>query len=106
PTMTQFEVFRNPAARVHRVYPFVVVLQADLAQRGSQRVVAPVAPRAGFPAIPGRLTPIIGIEREEFVLLVNALETVSVRGLNGAVVSLASRRNDIVAGIDYLFFGV
>lgn len=34
--MTQFEVFSNPAPRVRRVYPFVVVLQADVAQRGSQ----------------------------------------------------------------------
>jgi hypothetical protein len=38
--------------------------------------------------------------------LVNALETVSVRGLIGAVASLAGRRDDIVAAIDYLFFGV
>ena len=86
--------------------PFVVVLQADVAQRGSQRVVALAAPRAAFPAIPGRLTPIVAIEREEFVLLVNALETVSVCGLIGAVASLAGRRDDIVAAIDYLFFGV
>lgn len=66
--MTQFEVFANPVVRARPSYPFVVVLQADVARGGHERAVAPVAPRAAFPAISGRLTPIMTIERDEFVL--------------------------------------
>jgi hypothetical protein len=46
--MTQFEVFPNPVTRARRSYPFVVVLQADVAEDGRERAVAPVAPRTAF----------------------------------------------------------
>jgi len=68
--------------------------------------VAPVAPRAAFPLIAGRLTPILTIERDEFVLLVTSLTTIPVRNLGRAIASLADRRDDILAAVHYLFFGV
>jgi len=104
--MTQFEVFANPVARARASYPFVVVLQSDAVQSGRQRAVAPVAPRAAFPVIAGRLTPIMAIERDEFVLLVTAVTTIPVKSLGRTVACLADRRDDILAAIDYLFFGV
>jgi toxin CcdB len=104
--MTQFEVFANPIVRARPSYPFVVVLQANVARGGHERAVAPVAPRAAFPLITGRLTPIVTIERDEFVLLVTSLTTVPVQRFSRAVASLADRRDDIFAAIDYLFFGV
>jgi toxin CcdB len=104
--MTQFDVFANPVARSRSAYPFVVVLQADVALGGLERAVAPVAPRGAFPVLTGRLTPVLTIERVEFVLLVTSVTTIPVRGLGRAIVSLADRRDDILAAIDYLFFGV
>jgi toxin CcdB len=104
--MTQFEVFANPVLRARRAYPFVVVLQADLAQTGRERAVAPAAPRSAFPAIPGRLTPIVEIGHDQFVLLVTSLTTIPAQGLDDPVASLAARREDILAAIDYLFLGV
>ncbi len=104
--MTQFEVFANPIVRARPSYPFVVVLQADVARGGHERAVAPVAPRAAFPVISGRLTPIITIERDEFVLLVTSLTTIPVQSFGRAIASFVNRRDDILAAIDYLFFGV
>lgn len=104
--MKQFEVFANPISRSRLAYPFVVVLQADVARGGHERAVAPVAPRAAFPLVAGRLTPILTIERGEFVLLVTSITTIPARNLGRAVASLADRRSDILAAIDYLFFGV
>ena len=104
--MTQFEVFANPVARARANYPFVVMLQADVARSGRERAMAPVAPRAAFPVVAGRLTPIMAIERDEFVLLVTSVTTIPVQSLGRAVASLADRRDDILAAIDYLFFGV
>ena len=46
------------------------------------------------------------IERDEFVLLVTSVTTIPTRNLGRAVGSLADRREDILAAIDYLFFGV
>lgn len=53
----------NPVTGARRAYPFVVLLQSDVAQIGRDRAVAPVAPRAAFPPIPGRLAPIVTIKR-------------------------------------------
>ena len=83
--MTQFEVFANPVARARASYPFVVMLQADVARGGRERVVAPVAPRAAFPVVAGRLTPIMAIERDEFA-------TGDVRDHHSSAASGASRR--------------
>ena len=104
--MTQFEAFANPVARARASYAFVVVLQADVARGCHARAVAPVAPRAAFAAVAGRLTPIMAIERNELVLLVTSVTTIPVQSLGRAVASLADRRDDILAAIDYLFFGV
>jgi hypothetical protein len=38
--MTQFEVFANPVARARASYPFIVMLQADVARGGRERAVA------------------------------------------------------------------
>jgi len=104
--MRQFEVFANPVARARRAYPYVIVLQADVALSGRDRAVAPTAPRAAFGAIPGRLTPVVTIEDEDFVLLITSLTTLPAKSLGTAAASLADRREDILAAIDYLFFGV
>lgn len=103
--MKQFDVFENPVTGARRAYPYVVVLQADVAP-SRHRVVAPVAPAAAFPAIAGRLTPIVSIERNDFVLLVTSLTTLPVQSLRAPAASLTDRREDILAAIDYLFFGV
>lgn len=104
--MKQFDVFENPVTGARRAYPYVVVLQADVAPSARHRVVAPVAPLAAFPAIAGRLTPIVSIERNDFVLLVTSLTTLPVQSLRAPAASLTDRREDILAAIDYLFFGV
>ena len=43
--MAQFDVFVNPIVAARRAYPFVAVLQSDLADTGRDRIVAPLAPR-------------------------------------------------------------
>jgi CcdB protein len=48
----------------------------------------------------------MAIERAEFVLLVTSVTTIPVQSLGRAIASLADRRDDILAAIDYLFFGV
>lgn len=104
--MTQFDAHRNPIAQARRAYPFVVVLQSDVARSGRDRVVAPAAPRSAFPEIAGRLIPVVKIGRREFVLLVTDMTTIPAQSLGEAEVSLSNRRDDILAAIDYLFFGV
>jgi toxin CcdB len=104
--MKQFDVFRNPVTGARRAFPFVVVLQSDVAQLGRGRAVAPLAPRSAFPDIAGRLTPIVRVQRKEHVLLITSLATLPAQSLRDSVASLADRRDDILAAVEYLFSGV
>jgi toxin CcdB len=104
--MAQFDVFVNPIATARRAYPYVVALQSDLAQDSRDQIVAPLVPRASMPAIAGRLTPIVQIHEVDYVALIPTLTGVRSRDLRQRHSSIAAARSDLLAAIDYLFFGV
>ena len=104
--MTQFDVFDNPIAESRRAYPFVVVLQSDLVWDVREPIVAPVVSRQSLSKIAGRLAPIVAFNGSEHVVLVPALMGVASRDLTQRRGSLASARGEVLAAIDYLFFGV
>lgn len=104
--MSQFDVFENPIARARRAYPFVVVLQADLADTGRERIVAPLAPRARLTGTTGRLTPHVKVANVDYVLLVPSLAALPAAELRELRGQLSAYRDEIVAALDYLFLGV
>jgi toxin CcdB len=104
--MTQLEVFANPIARARRAYPLVVVLQADLANTGRDRIVAPLVPRSRLPGTTGRLTPHVDVAGAAYVVLIPKLTAMPTDDLRGSKGSLLRHREEIVAAIDYLFLGV
>jgi toxin CcdB len=104
-TMAQFDVFVNPIAAARRAYPFVVAMQSDFAQSAREQIVAPLAPHGSMAKIAGRLTPIVTLHGIEHVVLVPALTGVQSRDLTERHGSLAASRGELLAAIDYLFFG-
>jgi toxin CcdB len=104
--MAQFDVFANPIATARRAYPFVVVLQSDFAPHAREQVVAPLVPLGLMPTVMSRLTPIVAMEGGEHVVLVPALTGLQARDLKERTGSIASARSEMLAAIDYLFFGV
>jgi toxin CcdB len=103
--MAQFDVFVNPIPETRRAYPFLVVLQSDFVQDVREPIVAPVVPRQSLSKIAGRLAPIVAFQGSEHVILVPALTGVASRDLTQQQGSLASARSEVMAAIDYLFFG-
>jgi toxin CcdB len=104
--MAQFDVFPNPIASARRAYPIVVALQSDFAQFARQQIVAPLVPRGWMPTVNSRLTPIVALDGAEHVVLVPALTGLQARDLKERSVSIAAARSELLAAIDYLFFGV
>jgi toxin CcdB len=104
--MAQFDVFVNPVAATRRSYPFVVTLQSDFAQLARDQIVAPLVPLRLIPKVISRLTPIVALEGSEHMVLVPALTGVNSRDLMKRHGSLAAARSELLAAIDYLFFGV
>jgi toxin CcdB len=104
--MAQFDVLVNPISATRRAYPFVVLLQSDLMRDASDQLVAPLVPYKSMSKIAGRLAPIIEFQGSEHVALVPAMMGVRSRDLTERCGSIAFARSELLAAIDYLFFGV
>jgi toxin CcdB len=104
--VTQFDVFVNPIPQARRAYPFVAVLQSDLAETGRERIVAPLAPKARLTGTAGRLMPHVRVSDVEHVLLVPSMTAIAAAELRDHRGQLIAYREAIVAALDYLFLGV
>jgi toxin CcdB len=104
--MAQFDVFVNSIAATRRAYPFLVALQSNFAQDARDQIVAPLVPLRSIPKVISRLTPIVALDGSEHMVLVPALTGVHFRDLKERHASLASARSQLLAAIDYLFFGI
>jgi toxin CcdB len=101
----QLDVFPNPLVRARRAFPFVVVLQSDIAALGQERIIAFLAPRAHLGPIAGRLMPVIEVDGRQFVLLMPSITNVPLAELRGPVANLHAYRDRIVDAIDWTFLG-
>jgi toxin CcdB len=104
--VSQYDVFDNPIPQARRAFPFVAVLQSELADTGRDRMVAPLVPRTRMTGTVGRLTPVVQVASVEHVLLVPRMTAIAATDLRTVIDGLAAYRGDIVAALDYLFLGV
>jgi toxin CcdB len=104
--VSQYDVFENPIPRARNAFPFVTILQSELADTGRDRMVAPLVDRARMPGVSGRLTPVVKVLGVEHVLLVPRMAPVGITDLRGVKDQLGPYRNEIVAALDFLFLGV
>lgn len=102
----QFDVFDNPIARARRAFPFVAILQSEVANTGRDRIVAPLVPRNRMAKLTGRLTPVVNVAGAEHVLLVPRMTSVAAADLRITKGQLVNHRDAIVSAIDFLFLGV
>jgi toxin CcdB len=104
--MAQFDVFENPIVASRGAYPFVVAMQSDVARDSVDQIVAPLAIRRSMPGVAGRVSPIVEIGGDEHVVLISSLASIRSRDLRVHRYSLRSARTELLAAIDYLFFGI
>ncbi len=103
---TQYDVVDNPIPRARRAFPFVAILQSELANTGSDRIVAPLVAAARISGTAGRLIPIVKVHGVDHALIVPRLAAVPVTDFGPVKDSLSSHRDEIVAALDLLFLGV
>jgi hypothetical protein len=99
----QHKLFANPSRHARATYPFVVVLQADIAE-GAERIVAPLS-RAGAEP-PSRMRPLILHDGVEFVVIMRLLGILPARLLRHPVGCIARNRDDLTRALDCLFLGI
>jgi toxin CcdB len=105
-TMAQFDVFVNPLTSLRRAYPFVVAMQSDFTVNGTEQLVAPIVSNEYEPSGVRRIMPVVAVQGSEHIVLVPRLTVMRTRDLIQKVSSIAAARTELLAAIDYLFFGV
>lgn len=104
--MAHYSVYRNDNPRTRADFPLLVDVQADLLAALRTRVVVPLVRLSDTPMQPiDRLTPIVEVNGERYLLLAPQLAGVPAATLGTPVASLASQREAIVAALDLLLTG-
>jgi hypothetical protein len=104
--MPQFDAFPHPVRSMRRDFPLVVSLRSDLIATGTTALVAPLVLHSRFPGASGRLSPLVRIDDEEYVVLIEHLVTFPLRDLPNRVANLARHRDSLLGAVDLLFYGV
>ena len=104
--MAQFDVFVNPLLNARRGYPFVVAMQSDFTVNGTEQLVAPIASMDYEHSASRRVLPVVALAGNNHVVIVPRLTVMRSRDLLEKVSSVATARAELLAAIDYLFFGI
>ena len=81
-------------------------MQSDFTINGAEQLVAPIASIDYAPSAGGRVMPIVALQGHDLVVVVPRLTVMRSRDLLEKIASLATTRTELLAAIDYLFFGV
>jgi hypothetical protein len=101
----QHDLFVNPNTRARRIYPLLVVLQADVAE-GDERIVAPLSPSSVVAGPPMRLRPVVRHDGTDYTVIMRLLAMLPLRQLRHPVGSIGHYRDDLTRALGWLFWGI
>jgi toxin CcdB len=104
--MARFDVYANPGAHAQTT-PFLLDVQSDLLSGLESRMVIPLRSLAHFAKVklPTRLTPVLSVNGEDYLLETPKMAAVPLRVLKAPVASLAAAQAEITSALDFLFQG-
>lgn len=104
--MAQFDVYLNPNTATYKAIPYLLDIQADLLDTLSTRVVVPLILEEKMGLAAKHLNPKFKVKGVAVVMSTAELAGVSSRSLGDKVISLKSKRNEIISALDLLFAGI
>ncbi len=84
---------------------YLLVLQDEIVDNLTTRVVAPLIPINEVPKQIKILNPTISVNGEDYILMVHLLAAIPTTALKIKIGSVTSQRNEIIATLDLLFTG-
>ena len=104
--MAQYDVFRNPSVVSRNEVPFVVLIQCELLNHLSTRLVIPLANyTAKTPSGPPVLCPLVEFEGQSLRALPHLMAAFRVRDLGKPVGSLTHCASTLAAAVDAVLSG-
>jgi toxin CcdB len=104
--MAQFDVYANTNPDSKKNIPFLLDIQSDLLSSLSTRVVIPMIISSKVKKPINHLMPQFIIQNTTVVISTAELASISTRMLTQKLGSLQSKRNEIIAALDFLFTGI
>jgi toxin CcdB len=104
--MARFDVYANPGRHANTT-PYLLDVQSDLLYGLDSRMVIPLRSLKHFPKVKlsPRLTPVLTIEGDDFLLETPKMGAVPRQALKSPVTSLGPEQDQITAALDFLFHG-
>ncbi len=103
--MAQLDVYENPNPATREEIPYLLDVQTCLLESLASRVVVPLVNTSAMGKAAQHLNPVFTIGQTEVVMSTAELAGIPTRLLGQKVGSLADRRNEIIAALDFLFSG-
>lgn len=104
--MPQFTAYQNKNAQTKKRIPFLLDVQTVLLDELQTRVVVPLTSVEKSTAKPiSRLTPLLKIDGENYLMLTPQLAGINKKEIGKAVADLSNSRTEIVAALDFLVTG-
>lgn len=104
--MAQFDVYRNPNRSAAGTIPFLLDVQSGFLSDLATRIVVPLAKDSDSAKPMRRLNPRLRVEARDVVMMTDWMAAVRTAALGAPVASLAARRDDIIAALDFLITGI
>lgn len=103
--MAQFDVYLNPNFATNKTIPYYLNVQADLLDSLHTRVIVPLVRENEMGSVIKGLHLKCKVKGETLVLSTAELAGLPLRALGDKVVSLKSKRDEIIAALDLVFAG-
>lgn len=105
--MPQFSVYKNKNPKTRSSHPYLVDVQSDLLSDLGTRVVVPlVKPTASAKKPIKNLMPVVSVDGQEFVMMVQLLAGIARGDLGTPVASALQHRAEVITALDFLITGI
>ncbi|MCX5865000.1 MAG: CcdB family protein [Deltaproteobacteria bacterium] len=103
--MAQLDVYENPNPATQKEIPYLLDVQTGLLEGLASRMVVPLVKASTMGKAAQRLNPRFTVGQTEVIMSTAELAGIPTRFLGQKVGSLADRRDEIIAALDFLFSG-
>jgi toxin CcdB len=105
--MAQFDVYVNPSKKTRSAYPFILDIQNAVIYHIATRIVVPLAHTREFKnGAMGGLTPRIGFNGDELLIMIPQIASMPAKLLNQPIGTLEHLRDEIIAALDFAITGI
>ena len=103
--MAQLDVYENPNPATQEEIPYLLDVQTSLLEGLASRVVVPLVKASAMGKAAQHLNPRFTVGQTEVIMSAAEVAGIPTRLLGQKVGSLADRRSEIIAALDFLFSG-